>query len=562
MILLACAAAACAAPQLRLTGAVVGPISVVSGSNGPAQSVDTANIGDGALSLAVASSVPWLVPSVGQPHSCSLRGNCVPVVIALQTSPLAQGTYTGFITVSAPGALDAPQTISVTVAVGGAIPSSVQLYVPPGGSGSFNFTTGNRLGTAVSNPSGVSLTLGLSGNGSYQFSYPYVLTATAAPGTPAGAYKGSFTVSGSSFAPDNKTVPVTVNVTSQPIATPSAASVLFRLAQGVAKQSTAVVLTNSGAGTLTVSAASATTASGGSSWLSAQVNSNIVTVTADPTGLANGAYQGQVSVTGNAANPVSVPVELDVIPAAPAFTYFNGVVDNITFRGGQNLAAGDIVALFGEQLTTGPIQGASILPLGTQMGGAAVLVNNVPAPIYYVSYNQIDFQIPVDAAIGAGTVQVTRDGQPGNLISIGIAPSAPRLFRLNIGDYGLIVNQDGSFPIPAKPGLNAHAAKTGDVLTVYALGLGATNPPVMSGAGAPATEPFARLASVPSVNFAPNLFDGGIVATPQFAGLTPNFVGLYQINVVIPDGTPSGANVPLFVTTPDGVSNPVNIAVQ
>jgi uncharacterized protein (TIGR03437 family) len=528
--------------------------------NGPAQSVDTANIGDGALSLQVSASVSWLVPTVGQTHSCSLRGNCVPVNIALQTASLAKGIYTGLVTIGAPGALDAPQNVSVTVQIGGGVPDSVQLYVAPGGSSSLTFKTNNPLTTSVSSPAGVSLALGLQGNGSFQFTYPYVLTAGAAGGTAAGAYSGTFTVSGSGFAPDNKTVPVTVNVTSNPIAAGSSSSLLFRAAVGAAAQTQYVAVSNSGSGTLTVSGATATVSSG-SGWLSATVSGNLVSVIADPTGLAQGSYHGQVSIAGNAANSLTVPVELDVLAAGPPVAAFQGVVDNATFQAGQAVAPGDIVALFGEQLTMGVPMAASGLPLGTQLGGAQVMVNGTAAPVYYVSYNQINFQIPFEATTGNASVQVIRDGQAGNTISLSIAPSAPRLLQF-LGTYGIIVNQDGSFPIPVTPGLNSHPAQELDVLTIYAIGMGPTTPAVASGAGSPAAPPFAVLGSTPQVYFAPGLFSDGIVVGPQFAGLTPSFVGLYQINVQIPVGIPKGSAIPLFVTTPDGVSNTVNIAVQ
>ena len=46
-------------------------------------------------------------------------GACIPIQVGFQTSALARGSYTGTITVSDPNAVDAPQTIVVTVAVGG-----------------------------------------------------------------------------------------------------------------------------------------------------------------------------------------------------------------------------------------------------------------------------------------------------------------------------------------------------------------------------------------------------------------------------------------------------------
>ena len=78
-------------------------------------------------------------------------------------------------------------------------------------------------------------------------------------------------------------------------------------------------------------------------------------------------------------------------------------------------------------------------------------VNDTPAPIYYASYNQVNFQIPYDAPTGDVTIRIERNGTTSNRISAEIVGRAPRLLRLGIGDYAIAVNTDGSFPIPATP---------------------------------------------------------------------------------------------------------------
>ncbi|MGH9645899.1 MAG: hypothetical protein ACRD4E_03700, partial [Bryobacteraceae bacterium] len=68
------AASASAAPQLRLAVSALGPFVIAQGANGAAQSVDASNAGDGSLNLTAASSATWLGATIGQPHTCSLRG--------------------------------------------------------------------------------------------------------------------------------------------------------------------------------------------------------------------------------------------------------------------------------------------------------------------------------------------------------------------------------------------------------------------------------------------------------------------------------------------------------
>ena len=267
---------ALAAPQLRLAQTAVGPVVVAVGGSTAPPAVAFNNAGNGTLNLKTASSASWLIATVSGSQ----------INISLQAGTLARGLYTGFITVSDPNAVDAPQTISVTMQVGSAIPDSANFYVAPGGTASAGFTTASKLTSVVSTQGNVPfLTLALDGQGSFTFTYPYRITATAPAGLATGAYTGTVAISGSSFAADNKTVPVTLNVTSQPIAQAGTTSLIFRPAQNSPKQTQFVAINNSGLGTLTISGVTATAASGGT-WLSAAQPAGFagISVTADPTG--------------------------------------------------------------------------------------------------------------------------------------------------------------------------------------------------------------------------------------------------------------------------------------
>src|SRR5260370_41785257 len=129
-----------AAPRLRLLQTALN-VPAVPGNNGPTQTINALNVGDGQLHLQATSSVPWLVASVKQTDFCGLIGSCIPVQITLQTSSLAKGTYTGLITVSDSNAIDAPQFVTVTVAVGGSVPDKLEYFVPPGGGAASTFST-------------------------------------------------------------------------------------------------------------------------------------------------------------------------------------------------------------------------------------------------------------------------------------------------------------------------------------------------------------------------------------------------------------------------------------
>ncbi len=559
------AGTALGAPKLRLSTAAVGPVSIAVGQDGVQQTVEAFNAGDGALALTVEASAAWLAPVVGAAGPCTTRqGNCVPIRIGLETSGLAKGTYTGVITVADPKAIDAPQTITVTVQMGGGVPDRADLYVAPNGStDSVTFQTNSQLTHAVHTQGGGNwLSLALEGSGSFRFVLPYRIQARHLPGMGEGIYNGSVNITNSGFGPDIKTVPVTLRVTSQPIASLSAEAVDVVLAQDTLPAERWIAVNNRGLGGLIITGVEAA-ANGGGSWLAAELlaGSNFVKVTVDPGGLAPGAFEGTVTIRSNAVNePQVVPVHLRVTPQSPPVVRFGGVVNNATFAADEPIPQGGIAALFGDQLSYQPGQEGTELPLVSELGGTKVFVNGQEAPLYYSSYGQVNFQMPYEIPPGEAFVQVTRDGTPGNAVSVQVAGRAPRLLRLGIGDYGIIVNQDGSFPIPATPGLNSHPAHAGDYLVIYAIGLGATSPAVASGAAAPAAEPLARVQPPPTVFYGAGLIRVPVV--PFYAGLTPNFVGLYQINVQVPPNAPRGDRVPLYLEGGGVVSNQVEIAIE
>ena len=551
-----------AAPRLGLAQTAL-TVSIVPGQNGTAQSIDASNLGDGVLNLSVTSSVSWLSASIGAPHTCSLKGNCIPIQIALQTTALTAGVYTGTVTVSDPNAVDAPQFVTVTALVGGDVPAKLEYYVPSNGSALTTFTTGGSVTTMVSNNTPW-LAIAADGAGSFAFGtpVPYTVTATAQNGMATGDYNGTIAISGSSFAPDNKSIAVLLHVTTQPILQPNPSSIAFRIAQGANKQTDYVVTSNGGQGTLSVSSVTAggVPAATPATWLSAQIvsgNASLVSIVADPTGLSPGTYQGTVTIASNAANSsVIVPVQLNVVAQTAPVSAAGGVVNNGTFAAGESLAQGDIAALFGDQLTYGDPQQAGSLPLPAILGGTQVLVNGQPAPVYYVSASQINFEIPIDAATNDATVQVVRNGQAGNIAYLNIQVSEPR-FITNGGTYAIMTTPNGTLT-----GIPSHPVTAGDIVVIYTIGLGPTSPPVPSGTASP-TSPLAVIDPTTVLacfgNNSP--FSPAPCVNPQFVGLSPGFVGLYQINLVIPQGLTSG-NVPFSFTVNGVPSDVVQLAVQ
>lgn len=556
-------AAAWAAPKLRLTATTVGPLSIASNSNGTLQTVEAYNAGDGALALTATANVTWLTASTGSLSACASRpGQCIPVRIEPKTSSLAKGTYTAVVTVADPAAQDAPQTITVTVKVGGGVPDRVESYVAPGNVGEVPFTANNALTEPIRAQSDGWLSVASEAGGTYRtvWNYRYRLDAR---GKGEGAYNGTATISGSKVAEENKTTQVVMRVTNSPILRLDKDAVSIRATQGAWPIDAFVSWSNTGGGTIKFSSFSIAPAGGDWLKVSAVEGTPYLMFTATPGALSPGVYTAQVTINSNSVNSgVVLPVQLELLAQSAPRAAFGRIQNVGSYDPADPLAPGTWVELYGEQFFyKEPVTAAA--PFPDSLAGVRVLVNGRAAPLWYVRYNQINFQIPYETAPGDGSVTVERDGQKGNSISIAAVSSAPRIRRLGIADYGIIVNNtDGSFPMPPTPGLNARPVRRGEALVIYMVGFGQTNPPVASGAPAPAQEPLARVSGDPvRVTFGSGLF-GGITVDSLFAGLTPNYSGLYQVNVIVPANAPVGDEVPLIVQQGAQVSNSVRVAIQ
>jgi uncharacterized protein (TIGR03437 family) len=551
-----------AAPRLSLAQTVL-TLTVAPGSDAAAQVVEASNIGDGSLNLQASSSVPWLAPNIGDPESCSLKGICIPVQIAVQSASLAAGRYTGTVTVSDPNAVDSPQFIIVTLLVGGSVPDSLEFFLQPGGSATSDFTTGSRVLTTIANGSPW-LSIALNGIGSFSFNVPYRVAVNATPAMAKADYNDTINISGSIFAPDNKAISILLHVTTLPLLkiTPTAFNV--NIAQEANPQSSTtgalpfISTVDTGQGALGIDAVTATTTDG-APWLSVAIvdgSPSQVSITMDPTGLSPGAYQGTVTITSNGAanSNVNVPVNLTVeTPAAPV-AFAGSVVNNATFATGEQVALGEVVVVSGDQFTYGDPQQATP-PLDITLGGTQVLVNGQPAPILSLTPSQIAFQIPFEATTGDGTVQVVNNGQNGNLINVNITTMAPHLVPLSEGPYATITGADGNpGGIPASP------AAVGDNVVIAAVGLGPTSPSVADGAPGPA-DSSAQVFNVQVCFGAHSAFGQAICTPATSANLASGSVGMYQINVQIPPGVPSGSG-PFFITVGGSASEMEQIAVQ
>ena len=55
---------------------------------------------------------------------------------------------------------------------------------------------------------------------------------------------------------------------------------------------------------------------------------------------------------------------------------------------------------------------------------------------------------------------------------------------------------------------------------------------------------------------------GDRAITPLFAGLIPGFVGLYQVNLLLPDNPPTGDQVPVVIESSGQTSQPLALSIR
>ena len=209
------------------------------------------------------------------------------------------------------------------------------------------------------------------------------------------------------------------------------------------------------------------------------------------------------------------------------------LVDGAAFLDHPPFSPGMAVTLFGS-LFTASQEVAIGLPLPEELSGVSVFYDNKAAPLFYVGPSQINFMIPLEADERRTLLMRLVTTGPGGLKYVSRAtpvqtvPAVPRVFMYqDISDKIMPIVTDTSWQLISAD----NPLKAGQYFTVFLTGLGKVIPEVVSGSEAPKG---AEVINWPTVRV------NGINAHVSFAGLTPGFAGLYQLNVVLPDKTVFG----------------------
>jgi uncharacterized protein (TIGR03437 family) len=254
---------------------------------------------------------------------------------------------------------------------------------------------------------------------------------------------------------------------------------------------------------------------------------------------------GNVYATGDTIGPVASTLPpsktatasvLKIAPASAGLQFpWNGIGNAASYNPGLPRAGG-LATLFVQGLNvSGTVRGTGS-PLPTELAGVSILVEGVAAPMLAVAdipgsgVQQINFQVPFET-LDSGVVEVRYQG-----VSTFAIPQivGPGIFLLSDGTPAIQHATDYSLVTPSNP------ATAGETIIVYLTGLGGVTPAVAD--GVPATGPANARFSFCSDNYVS-------AGTVQYAGLTPGAVGLYQMNIQLPNNLPSG-NLSWYVYAP------------
>jgi len=189
-----------------------------------------------------------------------------------------------------------------------------------------------------------------------------------------------------------------------------------------------------------------------------------------------------------------------------------------------------------------------VLPLTLNGTGVSVLVGGLRAPVLYASPSQVNFLVPTLLSPGPTMVEVVRSGASGGPVKVLVAGAMPGLFLLKPG-VAIATTADGSVVTEAAP------AEPGQFVVTYATGLGETAPRIENGRVAQAA---ARVVKPEEFHV---VLDGRTLTEGVFyAGVTPGFGGLYQVNLRLPDWVGPNPEVRIYcgdASSPTGVRIPV-----
>jgi uncharacterized protein (TIGR03437 family) len=244
---------------------------------------------------------------------------------------------------------------------------------------------------------------------------------------------------------------------------------------------------------------------------------------------------------GSSATIPTAPTAPTVVSTVNAGSYVIPVV------------AGSIAGVFGSNLAIGQASSMMPLPLPTSLAESGFTIGGHAAPLYFAMPTQVNIQIPWElAGQTQASVIATVNGEVSNTQIAALATFAPGIFTVNstgTGQGAVLVAPTAQLAAPGSP------ASRGGYVSIFCTGLGpVTNQPATGAAAL--VSPLSYTMTTPTVTI------GGMMAVVSYAGLAPDFAGLYQVNAIVPPGVSPGNTVQVVISMGNFASNTVTIAVQ
>jgi uncharacterized protein (TIGR03437 family) len=241
-----------------------------------------------------------------------------------------------------------------------------------------------------------------------------------------------------------------------------------------------------------------------------------------------------------------------------------GITNGASFLSGGT-PGGAIATIFGLNLSNvDGIVEAESTPLPTKLGETTVRIGGILAPLFAVvrvnGQEQINLQIPFAllqaAALSPRPAQaqqfvevvVTSNGVSNAPVLMQLAPAQPGIFLVD-GVNGAIQDINNQLVSAQNP------VARGRAVVIFSTGLGPVENPPAAG------EPASLTTLSPTTPAFASATVGGTPAVVLFSGLAPGFVGLYQVNLVVPQ-IPAAGSVDLVVTMNGVASNTAKMVVQ
>jgi len=261
-------------------------------------------------------------------------------------------------------------------------------------------------------------------------------------------------------------------------------------------------------------------------------------------------WAGDVSGSSPAAlvvmnAPHTVRAQLNPVPyIAP------GGIMNSAMETASKVAPGSVVSAYGINLASNHFT-STAAHLATTLDNVTVKAGGQAVPLFFVSPQQINFQLPSNLSLGEHYLTVHVDGKPDATAPFTVVRNAPGLYGTTVKSqtFAVAAHQDGSAISAASP------ARRGETVSLFGTGFGPYSSEPADGVTVPAGAKYTLIDAA-------RILVGGEEIQPVWAGAAAGKVGVGVVQFKIDDAIPHATNITLKLQVNEAVSNSVLLPVE